>query len=439
MAELDPGDLGEHRLHQPPVDESLDEQARAGRADLALVGERGEEGAVDGGVEARVGEDDVRVLAAELERDVLDVDRGGLEDGAPRGGAAGEGDLVDEAAQGDLLARAGAGPGDHVHHARGEAGLDGHPPELERRERGELRGLEDAGVAGGEGGRELPSGHQERVVPRDDLAADADRLADDEARGGGGDAHGLAIDLGGEAAVEVEAGGGVVDVEPRLAERLAAAPHLELGEGARLAADARGEIEEEPRPLLCRGPAPGPVVEGVAGGADRARRLLPAGLGHGGEHLAVRRIAYLTDRRGRDPLAPDEHRPVLHAFHRASLGADGSIREAGACSSRRRFSPGAHRRQPARARPHAILARPHAILARPHAILARPHAILARPHAILARPHAILTAPGASRRRRARGGSGGCRSDLRRAFKRAAPASSASRRERRLAPGAVRM
>ena len=49
--------------------------------------------------------------------------------------------------------------------------------EAQRRERRLLGGLEDDGVAGGERRAELVAAHQQREVPGDDRADDADRLA----------------------------------------------------------------------------------------------------------------------------------------------------------------------------------------------------------------------------------------------------------------------
>ena len=54
---------------------ALDVQARAGVAALAVVEEDAVGGAGDRGVEVGVGEDDVRRLAAELQRDLLEVAR----------------------------------------------------------------------------------------------------------------------------------------------------------------------------------------------------------------------------------------------------------------------------------------------------------------------------------------------------------------------------
>ena len=74
-----------------------------------------------------------------------------------------------------------AGAGDDVDDAGGGAGLGERLGEEERGERGDLGGLEDDRVAGGDGGQDLPRGHLQRVVPRGDRADDADRLAADRA------------------------------------------------------------------------------------------------------------------------------------------------------------------------------------------------------------------------------------------------------------------
>ena len=87
------------------VDVVVDEEARARFAHLALVEEGAEERAVDRDVEVRVGADDVRRLAAELERHLLDGGCGGGEDLAAGGGGPGEGDLVDVGVLDELDAR----------------------------------------------------------------------------------------------------------------------------------------------------------------------------------------------------------------------------------------------------------------------------------------------------------------------------------------------
>ena len=75
----------------------LDEQARAGAADVALVEVDAVDDALDGLIERRVGEDDVGGLAAELERQALRRAGDGALDALADLGRAGEGDLVDVA------------------------------------------------------------------------------------------------------------------------------------------------------------------------------------------------------------------------------------------------------------------------------------------------------------------------------------------------------
>jgi hypothetical protein len=65
--------------------------------------------------------------------------------------------------------------GDNVDHARREIGL---PADLRERQRGQRRRLgrlEDHGVAAGQRGGDLPRQHEQREVPRDNLAGHAER------------------------------------------------------------------------------------------------------------------------------------------------------------------------------------------------------------------------------------------------------------------------
>ena len=88
------GRVGERAHH---LVEALrrDEQARAGVARLPGVEVDRLEGALDGGVDVGVGQDDVRRLATELERHALERPARLGADLTPDRGRAGEGDLVD--------------------------------------------------------------------------------------------------------------------------------------------------------------------------------------------------------------------------------------------------------------------------------------------------------------------------------------------------------
>ena len=160
-------ELGDHFLRH----RFLHQQPRARAADMALVEEDAVDDPFDGLVDRRIREDDIRGLAAELERVVL---RGAGEpalDQPADFGRAGERDLVDVLVLNECGARF-ARAGDDVDHARGQIDIAHELGQLERRERRRLRRLEHHRVAAGERRRDLPSGHQQRKVPGNDLARD---------------------------------------------------------------------------------------------------------------------------------------------------------------------------------------------------------------------------------------------------------------------------
>ena len=64
---------------------------------------------------------------------------------------------------------------DDIDDARRQISLLDDPGEMERGQRRRFRGLQHDRVAAGERGRDLPGRHQQRKVPGNDLAADADR------------------------------------------------------------------------------------------------------------------------------------------------------------------------------------------------------------------------------------------------------------------------
>ena len=76
------------------MDVGVHDQPRAGHARLAGRGEHAGDHAVGGRAEVGVVEHDLRRLAAELERDLVEVLGRGVGDRAAGGGGAGEGDLV---------------------------------------------------------------------------------------------------------------------------------------------------------------------------------------------------------------------------------------------------------------------------------------------------------------------------------------------------------
>ena len=162
---------GDRALHEPVVDRFLHQRAARAGADLALV-EREHGKAFERLVEEvvvgvhHVGEEDVRRLAAQLQRHRDDVVGGVLHDQPPGGRLAGEGDLGDALVLGQRLAGLDAEAVDDVDHAGRQQVGDQlhHDQDAERRLLGRL---EHHAIAGGERRRELPGRHQDREVPRE--------------------------------------------------------------------------------------------------------------------------------------------------------------------------------------------------------------------------------------------------------------------------------
>src|SRR5205823_5002410 len=109
------------------------------RADLPCVEERSPEGAFDGPLEIRVGEDEYRILAAELEHDrpkLLAAQRG---DAAAGLGRAGEEDLGDSRRAHERLSDGLALALEDADEPRGRAGLLEQPLDPRSGERRQLR------------------------------------------------------------------------------------------------------------------------------------------------------------------------------------------------------------------------------------------------------------------------------------------------------------
>ena len=209
-----------------------------------------------GRVHVGVGEHDVRRLAAQLQRDLLQVARRGLDDQLADLGGAGEGDLVDVRVRGQRRAGRLAVAGHDVDHAVGKpASMISSP------RRSAVSGVCSAGLSttvlpAGQRRPQLPGGHQQREVPRDDLPDHADRLAqrvgvEHRARGvGHRQRDRVALDLGGPAGHVVEQLGGQRHVDRAGdADRLAVVEGLQLGELLQVLDDQVAELPDQPPPL----------------------------------------------------------------------------------------------------------------------------------------------------------------------------------------------
>jgi len=311
VAVLDRLDAGDAAVHELVVDRFVNECARRAGADFALV-ERKQHQTLDRLVEEAVvvvgyiGEEDVGRLAAKFQRGRDQVVGSSLTDQATCAGGAGEGDLVDAGARGQRVTGFATVAVDDVEHARRQQVGDEFD-EDQQRDRGRFGRLEHHRVAGAQRRCELPCRHQDREVPRDDLADDAQRLV--EVVGDGG-----LVDLGDRAFLGAQGAGEVAEMVgrerdvsvQRLADRLAVVDGLGVGEHLEVGFDAVGDLQQDIGALGRRGPGPlvGSGVRGVECGFD----VLGGGACGLRVDLAADRrddIKVLALDRG-DPLAADE-------------------------------------------------------------------------------------------------------------------------------------
>ena len=318
----------------------MDDDAARRRAALARRAERRPEDPVEREVEVGVVHDDDRVLAAELEVDVLQPLGGGLEHLDAGLARAGERDDGDVGMPHEPLADRAPAAVDDVDDAVRDAGL-GEELDEALPERGRVRRrLEDDGVPGDERGRDLPGRDRDREVPRRDDADDADRHPD---------GHLELVPKLGRGRLPEEAPALAAHVVAHVDRFLHVAaglglhlPHLvrhEVGELGLVVGDELREAEEDLAALRCRDEAP--LRERRLRGRDRAVDVVGAGAREGADQLAVggaRRVEGLAGG-GVDPLAVDV------VLKRACL-----CRRHGRAAYRRRTSRASERRSGRRGR-----------------------------------------------------------------------------------------
>ena len=286
-------------FHQPVRDAFLRKDPGSGAAHLSLVEPDRVHHAFDHGIEIRVIVHEKRRLAAQLERQLLSASGCHFPDDPSDLRRTGKRDLVHVRLLDERGSRA-AVPGDHVEHAGRKTDSGGEFGEGERRERCELGGLEDDGVPGGEGGRDLPREHQQREIPRDDLPHDPDRYL----------AGHLPLEQLCPACVVIEVPHDERDVDvPRLADRLPVVQGFQYGKQPGFPLQATGDRIQVAGAAVSREPAPGWKCQ--------SRR------GHGGFHV---RRASLCDP-GQGPAGRRVHRLETCSVRRVVPGAPDPVRE----------------------------------------------------------------------------------------------------------------
>ena len=272
----------------------LHEDARARTADLALVEPDGVNNTFNRRIEIRILVHDEGGLAAEFERELLARACGGLADEAAHFRGAGEGDLVHVRMVHDGRTR-GAIARDDVDNAGRQARLTADFGEGERGQGREFCGLQHHRVACRERRRDLPRQHQEREVPRDDLAADADCLITGE----------FIRDQLRPAGMVVEMAGHQRNVDiARFADGLAIVHRLQHGEEALALLDGAGDGVEILRARMAG--EFGPRAEALARSLHRRIDICRRALRDAGNVLAIGGVGDIEQLRWFGEAAIDE-------------------------------------------------------------------------------------------------------------------------------------
>lgn len=329
-------------LNKLVVDALLNEETRTGTAALAVVEKDTEVGPGDGVINICIIEDDVGRLAAQLQRDLLQVAlRGGLEDGAANSGRTREGDLVDAHVRCDGGTRNATKTGDDVDHTRRESRLLAQLSRVESRQRSLLSCLEDDGVTGCNGGTDLPRPHHQREVPGDDLTADTDGLMSSIGHVVRVRVNRLTRNLVCPTAVVADASRRVGDVDLGEEERLAVVEGLNGGEDISIPLHQVGQLDQHATPVGWGRVLPA-ALECLAGSSDGNIHILLRSLMDGDNGLLIVGVDSLEGLvlDTLHPLTIDEPVPVsimpwdTAAEHRASAtwGEEGDTYSPVGCS-----------------------------------------------------------------------------------------------------------
>ena len=169
--------------------------------------------------------------------------------------------------------------------------------------------LDDARVAGRERAADRAAEDLQRIVPRDDVAGDAVRLAPREHRVAGRIRNRLAVQLVAGAAVELEVARARRDVGARLLHRLAAVARLDQRELVGVIED-RAPSRARSRPFSTGASRPHAPSRARSRRAHRRVDVVRVAARDRGERLAVGRIDHRQRRAGAggDPAVADEMR-----------------------------------------------------------------------------------------------------------------------------------
>ena len=194
------------------VDAILDVQAVGADAGLPGVAKLGGQRAFDGFIQIGVVKNDKRRVAAELQRDLLDIFRALFHQLAANFRRAGKREFAHQRVTGELIADFAGRSGDHVKHALGDPGAVGELRQRQRGERGLAGGLEHHRAACGQRRTRFTGDHRRGKIPRGDSGGYANRLFNHQQPLVGLMAgNGIAVDTLALFGKPLDKGGGVAD------------------------------------------------------------------------------------------------------------------------------------------------------------------------------------------------------------------------------------
>ena len=214
--------------------------------------------------------DDGRVLAATFQNHLLQIGIRRIAKKAPPGlGRSGEGHHIDPRVKANRLAGIGAGAGDDVQHATRDSRLHRQFGNTKRRQRRLLGRLDHHRAAGGQRRTDLPGQHQQREIPRQHRADNADRLAHDKRHRVLADRGRLVIELVDGLGMPDQRVDGLGNIDGgAITNRLAGIDRFQDRQLVPVAADQLGKPDQHRLALGRMKAAPAPVIKSLARLAD---------------------------------------------------------------------------------------------------------------------------------------------------------------------------
>ena len=229
-AQLDALGLLRHGFDEFCIDFLFHQDAAARGTNFTLIDKDAEESAIDGSFPIRAIKENIRRLAAKLERDALKRVRSALDDDFAHGGAARECDFVHTGMRYQRSSRRFSEAVDNVHHAWRQPNFCKPVGDFHHGERRLLGRLEHAGASRGDRRSELPGSHDQRIVPGNNLASDSHRFTQSETQRIRG--HGIDVpqNFVRQTGIIFETSCGIGDVVLRFDNGLAGIAAFQLGE-----------------------------------------------------------------------------------------------------------------------------------------------------------------------------------------------------------------